>query len=198
MSDYRLSRLLLMEGIWPKALSTSKTLNRPHLMWYLLLAGMVKRFHAVPTITQDTVGAHSFRMLWWCQLLKHTDQEIRPELQMAVAKHDIAELTVGDVSGPTKRRLGIQDALHKLEEEVCRGWLGLAPSGLADWEQKILQLADAADGMMYCCYERAMGNSTIEVVFNSYRDYFIDHVPSVPQLAVLHDIELLWRIFNEQ
>ena len=77
-------------------------------------AGMVKRYHAWPTIQQQTVADHTFHVLriymelWGCP---------EPVVLEHIVNHDLGELTAGDTPFPAKRTVpGLREAAEAAEQ----------------------------------------------------------------------------------
>lgn len=136
-------------------------------LYFLSDGGSVERYHTRPGIKPDTVGRHSHGVAMLAYLLH--DAAPSAELLMACLTHDLAEQVVGDVSSPAKRKLGLGEKLDQLELGI------LARIGhvhtLSQYEAQIMKLADIADGMLRCCREAALGNRTVQIVYNRYADY---------------------------
>lgn len=184
----------LMKPLWPESVELGAPLDEPNRLWYLLLAGMVQRYHSVPTITSDTVGEHTFGVVWLCALL--SGGAPRAELLLAAVWHDVPELTVGDMPAPAKRRLGLSEAFATMEQEVLGGMLRLPIPQLTEDEQRILSIADRIDGMLHCCYERALGNQVIEEVYERFLQYIVQLSPTQSEYKVVNAVEHIWSAYH--
>jgi len=184
----------LMKPLWPESIELGAPLDEPNRLWYLLLAGMVQRYHSVPTITSDTVGEHTFGVVWLCALLSNGTP--RAELLLAALWHDVPELTVGDMPAPAKRRLGLSEAFAAMEQEVLGGMLQLSIPKLTVDEQRILTIADRVDGMLHCCYERALGNQVIEEVYDRFLQYIVQLNPTSAEQKIVDAVEHIWSAYH--
>lgn len=126
----------------------------------------VKRFHTIPTVTENTVGQHSHGVAMFCMLLEGG----RPsaELLMKALTHDMAEQYTGDVPSPAKRALGIRKEFGIIEERL----LATVDFSIdvTRHEELVLKLADCADGMLFCARERMFGNKS-KMIKNAYKNY---------------------------
>lgn len=132
------------------------------------LGGEVKRYHALRTVSSQTVAEHSYGVAWWCALL--TDMQPGQNLLLHALAHDVAEAKVGDIPSPVKRELGISGQMEDMEAaymEECD--LGLPD--LTEEEVVILKLADCLDGVAFCLQEVAYGNVQMSSVASRYGDY---------------------------
>lgn len=191
----KLSRSKLMSLSSPSGPDLGE-LNSQQRLWLLQMSGMVKRYHNIPTIIQDTVGEHTYGVLWLIVVLSEP-QLPSSNLFFAALVHDTPEVNWGDITGPTKRLLNLRQAFTKLEDESFRALGVKHPLPLTEEEQNILRLADCMDGMLHCCYERALGNQAVCEVINKFHEYIDEKQLTPTQQRVLDDILDIWRIFDE-
>lgn len=189
----KLSRRELMSAISPT--DTQLDVFGPmRRVWLLSLSGMVERFHNIPTITRDTVGEHTYGVLWLVVLLSEPELP-SSQLFLAALAHDTPEVNWGDITAPTKRLLGISQAYKDLEQttyKALRLKFELTPE-----EEHILKLADYMDGMLHCCYERAMGNQMVSYVVDLFHLYLDKDKMTKNQKEILESILDIWRTFDE-
>lgn len=127
----------------------------------------VTRYHTVYTIQKETVGHHSHGVVILCKILY---PEASADLLWAAALHDLAEHQTGDIPSPAKRQYGIGEQVSELEDELLKA-AGLTMPNLSKAEQRILKLADIAQGALFCSREVGLGNSRMQVVFDRYISY---------------------------
>lgn len=163
-------------------------------VWLLSISGMVERFHNIPTITRDTVGEHTYGVLWLVVLLSEPKLP-SSNLFLATLAHDTPEANWGDITAPTKRILNISKAYKELENKTYEA-LSLKFE-LTHEEEHILKLADYMDGMLHCCYERAMGNTMVCRVLELFHLYVDQDKLTPHQSEILHSILEIWRVFDE-
>lgn len=167
------------------------------LLEYLSSAGSVKRYHAVPTIFQDTVGRHSWGVaaLLWVM----TAGRVSARLLAAAVLHDLVELDWGDLPSPVKRLLSRsarqRASFSELEADTYRVLPQLAPPALTAEERRLLKLADVFEGMLYCCTERAAGNrGPIRLVYRNYASYARPLIRTAEERVLFRQIDAgLWR-----
>jgi 5'-deoxynucleotidase YfbR-like HD superfamily hydrolase len=153
--------------------------------------GLVKRFHTMDTLKENSVAQHSFGVAWLCYLAREGKPSL--ELIMAALAHDLAEQAVGDIPSPAKRDLHVGSRLEELEARI-RDNNGL-PDLLSDEEQRTLKLADCLDGMMFCLHELRRGNKNVCIVFDRYRSY-IEELQGLtaPENEMVAQVLILWRL----
>ena len=126
----------------------------------------VKRFHTIPTVTENTVGQHSHGVAMFCMLLEGGEPSAK--LLMKALTHDLAEQYTGDVPSPAKRALGIRKEFGEVEEQLLATVdfsIDVTPR-----EEMVLKLADCADGMLFCAKERMYGNKS-KMIKSAYKNY---------------------------
>lgn len=134
---------------------------------FLVEGARTKRYHTLTTLTEETVGHHSHGVALLVFMLA---EEPSINLIFAALVHDLAEHKTGDIPAPSKRQFGIGDQVNELEERLLEtsGW---GPEPLTSEEQRVLKLADIAQGALYCAEELASGNTRMRVVFDRYISY---------------------------
>ena len=119
--------------------------------------GLVVRFHQHTGHNLNTDAQHSHGVAMLCFFL--TDGAPGETLLMAALTHDLAEQVVGDIPYTAKRNIpGLKAQCDAMEAAVLTAHdlcFTLDPA-----EQRTLKIADALDGMLYCCHEAALGNHT--------------------------------------
>lgn len=128
-----------------------------------------RRYHTVPTLLTETVGHHSHGVAMCAHLLMR-NRYYNPQVIYAALLHDLAEHQVGDVPSPSKREFGIADQINALEDRLMRS-AGFPPPALEKEDERVLKLADIAQGALFCAQEIEMGNSKMRAVFDRYIGY---------------------------
>lgn len=158
----------------------------------------VKRFHTVPTVTENTVGQHSHGVAMFCMLLE--DGKPSAALLMKALTHDLAEQYTGDVPSPAKRALGIRKEFGEVEEQLLATVdfsIEVTPH-----EEVVLKLADCADGMLFCARERMYGNKSkmIKAAYKNYCSYvetIMHELENSPFTARAHrvfaGVQAIWK-----
>lgn len=149
---------------------------------FILNGGETRRYHTWPVLRQQTVAEHSHHVAMLVSVLVPTSWTAaeRYWLIMAALTHDLAEWKLGDLPAPAKRSLpNYPDATFRetwgaLEMDLLREQSLNYEEALDEEGKRILKLADAADGCLYCIRERAMGNKLIRPVWDNFWEYFTD------------------------
>lgn len=162
-------------------------------MWLLSLSGMVERYHNIPTITRDTIGEHTYGVLWLVVELYKPALPPAHVLLGALA-HDTPEVNWGDITAPTKRLMGIKEAYAKLED-VSYAALDISVQLTAEEHRKI-KMADTMDAMLHCCYERALGNQMVCEVIDTFYRWAREIAHPGKELEMLEEIMDIWRTFD--
>lgn len=122
---------------------------------YPFKAGIVKRYHTVDMITEQTVAAHSWGVaLIICEVVKKPSTE----LLKAALYHDIAEAVTGDIPATSKWRFGDIDTAVKRAEQQVEKNLGLKFK-LTVKDKRILKFADMMELIIHAWREYRLGNS---------------------------------------
>lgn len=136
---------------------------------FLIAGSEVERYHTVRTLTTETVGHHSHGVAALTILLSQGKQ-MNPFILIAALYHDLAEHQTGDIPSPAKREYGIGDQVSELEDRLLAS-VGLAMPELTKAEQRVLKLADIAQGAIFCVREMQLGNKNMKTVYDRYRSY---------------------------
>lgn len=150
---------------------------------YAKKAGTTRRYHTQEMIQHQSVAAHSHSVAMICYWLAGQEAPgISPTLLMAALTHDMAEVVMGDMPGPTKRMMPPLDGIPfravwgDMEQKVLNEVELDFAQYLTPEEERILNLADAADGCLHCIQERAMGNALIYEVWVNFIAYYCELV----------------------
>ena len=177
-------------------MSNTKTqASTQEMIEFLMNATEVERFHIKRTIVNQTIGEHSFGVAWFCWFL--TDGKPSANLLMAALVHDLGEHVVGDMPAPTKRSLGakFREELEQMENFAVAGTMGKVHDQLTVDEKRLLKLADAMEGMLFCIRERRMGNTRLAKSFQ----FWYEAVCNNNELTPLENriVAALYRIYLE-
>lgn len=155
-------------------------------------AGMeTKRYHVVPTLGANTVAHHSCGVALLCMLLAPDDAGL---LQAALL-HDMAEHKAGDMPADVKRIAGVGKLLSDYETALLQQYELF--NDLNDAQQRTLKFADCADGALFCCRERAMGNKLITPAYVNYMNYIGQLAPQPgPEVEIVVYISDEWSKAN--
>jgi hypothetical protein len=159
--------------------------------------GAVVRFHQHIGHVLDTDARHSHGVAVLCYFL--TDGAPSVNLLMAALSHDLAEQVVGDIPYTAKRNIsGLKATCDAMEQEVLSKY-GLSFT-LTEAEQRTLRLADALDGMLYCCHEAALGNhTTLRRVYAKWLEGLRVNDGSCNDLerSIVRAVERIWDESND-
>lgn len=175
-------------------------MTEQQLLGYLVRASWVKRYHNRPLHQQDTVGRHSFMVVWLVWYL--TDGSPSSTLLMAALHHDVPEAIVSDLSAPIKRIINTEapGVLDRLESQIRDA------SGVPDYcgeldqhDQLIIKLADRLDGAMFTAHEVfGMGNHALLGVYQRYCEYLREMLNTNPAMtaALQGRVENIMKIID--
>lgn len=125
--------------------------------------GMVKRYHCVRTIGQDTIATHSYGVVIFVLALC-PDPSLN--LMKAALFHDLAEQVTGDSPAMAKwGNNGLEEVLNKMEIEFNvyhELYVPLSPK-----ENLILSYADVLELCFFCLEELQLGNKYVIPVFRA-------------------------------
>lgn len=145
-------------------------------------AGETRRFHTWPVLREQNVAAHSWHVTMLVYLMYGQDEPgIRPVMMMAALTHDMAEWKVGDIPSPAKRTMedylqlkGAQtfrQAWGDMEQNILKEQSFDFEGMLTVEELRMLKIADAMEGALYCIRERMMGNVLIVPCYLNFIKY---------------------------
>lgn len=137
----------------------------------------VKRYHSEPVLHNQTVGEHTYGVLWFVLLMVENPS---PQLLKAVVMHDMHEFVTGDIPAPSKRLEGVKPLFDAMEEGIEVQILGKRAPVLSREEHWVLKMADALEGLSFCAFELRQGNREIEGCFRNYIEYCWNHLASAP------------------
>jgi 5'-deoxynucleotidase YfbR-like HD superfamily hydrolase len=121
---------------------------------FTLTAGEVVRYHAAPTVSRQTVAAHTWGVA--IILLYLTNGSVEPVLMTEALLHDSAELWTGDIPFVAKRDCPALKAAAKDYERSVRFTKTLASErALRTKELSLLKLADTLEGYLWCIAHEA-------------------------------------------
>lgn len=138
----------------------------------IMRSARVKRYHTEDTTRTQTVGEHTYGVMWLAYLL--SDQKPSMALILAAMMHDSAEHVTGDVPSPIKRKAGVKESFDALEEQVFKR-MGIEIPELTKDEQHILKLADCMEGALFCWSEVQRGNVHLKYVLDNYLAHIAEH-----------------------
>lgn len=157
----------------------------------LRAGGLVKRWHCLPTIGQQTVAEHSAQALTILLILK---PDASSELIKAVLWHDSAEQYVGDVPAPSlraspdfKREYECEE--HRfLEEQHPAAYRAVA--FLQGEDAYWLKAVDRLDAIMFMVEQRLLGNRHADRIINLSVKWLREDKNTPPEvLEVLDNLE---------
>ncbi len=122
-------------------------------------AARVERMHTNPTLHRQTVGEHTFGVLWLAYLITQP-RTLNIALVHRIMTHDVPEAITGDVPSPTiNANGGIREGLHHLESDIADSFRLPGMGSLTDWEEQVYKFCDRAEFVMFALEEVADGNS---------------------------------------
>ena len=116
-------------------------------------ASAVKRYHTTPTIGNQTIGEHSYRML----LVLYAVCTPSPELIKATVYHDVPEIEVSDVSFMTKKKWPkVAESIAEAEDDFCNRYA--IHVELCENDLRLLKFADMWELVQYAIDQINLGN----------------------------------------
>ena len=124
-------------------------------------AGQVSRYHAWPTLREQNVAEHCWRVATiYCDLFGLP----RAEVLYHCLHHDSGELYAGDIPFGAKNRVkGMGDMILEAER-LGYERLGITLPEVTDLERKRLKICDLLEMWEFGSYEMRMGNALAEPV----------------------------------
>lgn len=139
-----------------------------------LKGGQIRRFHAWPTIGQETVAEHSFSVA--IMVLALTGGKGSLALLKAALYHDISEQATGDVPANVKwSHPFLKTCLDAIECDFNNTW-GLNIE-LTDNDKLVLKWADMLALLHFCKSQRELGNRGMNTVFTRGVEYLRNLTP---------------------
>lgn len=160
---------------------------------FCLNGSYVRRFHQHSVVLPDINARHSHGVAMLCYLLSPEDPSLN--LIMAALTHDLAEYAVGDVPAPTKRALGIRDALSTIEGNQLETRGLRFEDKLTVEEHRTLKMADALDGMLYCVHELRLGNRTLVQPYRTWITWIESDFAEASEFEslVMRTVTQMWK-----
>lgn len=129
----------------------------------------VQRFHTENTIHKQSVGEHTYDVMWIVYFI--TRGGASKNLLLAALMHDTPEYVTGDIPAPVKRaNAHIKAACDALEDNWF-GAMDITPPRLSRGEVTILKTADVLSGCLFCMNELNRGNKHIHRVLCNFIQY---------------------------
>ena len=131
--------------------------------------GVIKRYHTLETIGEQSVGAHSWGV---AMILVYLEPEISKTAILKALTHDIAELYTGDIPAPVKWDNPTLVKSLKAIELAYEQTLGIDYSReLGKQEALLFKQADMFELLFFCMRQRKMGNTNMNLVFSNGVEY---------------------------
>lgn len=137
----------------------------------LMSVGDVGRYHTMSDrlLRPQTTGQHAYNvaliLMWMC------GDALSPALLKAGLLHDAGERWTGDMPGNIKVDLGLTEAMDHAEALELSMRTELTMPALTELDAKLLKVADALEGCVYCRRELDMGNRLILPVLRNYTKF---------------------------
>tara|TARA_R110000796_G_scaffold252638_1_gene389679 strand:- start:6281 stop:6781 length:501 start_codon:yes stop_codon:yes gene_type:complete len=126
--------------------------------------GVVKRYHTLETIGEQSIASHSWGV---AIILEYLKPDVSKDLIMKALTHDVTEAYTGDMPSPLKwAHPEVKKVLDKVEEKY-EELLGVDQYSIISAEEKILyKQADMFELLFFCMKQRRMGNTNMNKVFS--------------------------------
>ncbi len=145
----------------------------------------VKRYHTEPTLHTQTVGEHTYGVMWMVLLIW---PDARRHLLVAALGHDTPEYASGDVPSPSKKDPAVKAAFDALESATMER-LQLETPVLDSFEAMVLKLADNLEGLAFCVSELRRGNRDISLALGNYIAYIRSMQPTGRALEIFNHLK---------
>ena len=152
----------------------------------------VKRYHTEPTLHIQTVGEHTYGVLWLVLLIEPGASR---DLLVAALGHDTPEFGSGDVPSPSKKDPAVKAAFDAMESDTMTR-LQLETPWITDTEARVLKLADNLEGLMFCLSEWRRGNRDIALALGNYIAYIATMQPQDYALTIFNNLKEQARELN--
>jgi len=153
-------------------------MDRDRVYTSRFLAGMVQRYHCWPTITNQTVAAHCWRV---ATIFVEIFGLPRADVLYYALHHDSGELWAGDIAFMVKRRTpGLKAAMDIAEQTGLRN-LDLRLPELSELELVQVKIADLLEMHEYGDMEENLGNKYAGPITR-------DTMAAAQTLAAKHDL----------
>lgn len=135
---------------------------------------IVPRWVIVPTIFKQNVAEHSFYVALYtdklCQMLPVPDN-VRVQAVALALRHDMLEVMHGDIPGPAKGRLGVDDKRDwgRLER-ATEGDYTFPPLSLNEslFVARVVKMADKIEAAMFLQREVQTGNVGVKPILDAH------------------------------
>lgn len=137
----------------------------------LMSVGDVGRYHTLSDrlLRPQTTGQHAYNvaliLMWMC------GDSLSPALLKAGLLHDAGERWTGDMPGNVKAEMGLTETMDHAEALELSMKTELAMPALNEMDARLLRVADALEGCVYCRRELDMGNRLIIPVLRNYTKF---------------------------
>jgi len=136
-------------------------------------AGNVKRYHAWPTIQQQTNADHTYHVLRIYMELFGCPVE---DVLDYIMRHDLGEITSGDTPFPAKLTVpGLKEATLGAEQQGLE-LLGYETPALLPVEQWRVKICDMLEMLEFSQVEVGLGNSYALMIDRNIRHYLEKHL----------------------
>ena len=139
-----------------------KAFDQTEIRWN---AGRVSRWHAHPTVHDQTVADHTYGVLQWLTFIV-PPAALTKRMMLAALNHDIAEIFTGDIPFTAKRlypdlKQALDHAEVDIHERLGANWV------LLDAEVSAIKFADLTEMGFYAIREHTLGNSFMVPVIDN-------------------------------
>lgn len=129
------------------------------------LAGMVRRYHTHPVVTDPRVADHVYNMMrvWWLIW-----GPMPPHISTHLLWHDSGELVASDVCHHTKNMVpGLRATLRHVEADAVVQMGGPEEDVVSPYEAYQVKMCDLLEMYEFGMVEIAMGNNLAHTIINS-------------------------------
>jgi len=175
---------------------SSPITDKVEILKFIFFGGKTKRFHTSDTLTTQTIAEHSFGVAWICYLISENPSV---NLILAALAHDLPEQHYGDMNGWAKQKTpALGEMINNLEEDLARRYSLFFFDKLSEDEQRILQIADRIDGMMFCIRERVFGSKAVQEIYENFLYLAMKNMKREDEVAhyIVSELNNIWENTN--
>lgn len=158
------------------------------------LAARVKRYHTWPVLHQETVGEHTFRVLFiYREIFELYDTDVIEYIM----DHDMPEIAVGDLPFPIKKNNPVlKDEMDRIEAEHAEA-MGLPQHNISHQDKLRVKVCDLLQMWEFGKIEHRMGNMFAMAIIGDTAQAALSITQRADFTREDHDKVVKWMQENE-